>query len=72
VRQSALLVRAAAIALLCITGLCAASASARPTVAKNGLIAFMRPGQVGEYDIWVVRPTGKGLRRLTPDWGAAS
>ncbi len=46
--------------------------------AKNGLIAFMRPGKVGEYDLWVVRPSGKGLRPLTtapsarsdynPDW----
>jgi hypothetical protein len=25
----------------------------------------MRPGAVGEYDIWVVRPDGTGLRRLT-------
>ena len=25
----------------------------------------MRPGEVGEYDIWDVRPTGDGLRRLT-------
>jgi len=32
---------------------------------RNGLIAFMRPGTVGEYDIWVVRPDGTGLRRLT-------
>jgi TolB protein len=38
-----------------------------PTTAggHDGLIAFMRPGEVGEYDIWVVRPTGDGLRRLT-------
>jgi Tol biopolymer transport system component len=45
---------------------------------RNGLIAFMRPGTVGEYDIWVVRPDGTGLRRVTespanrsdyyPDW----
>jgi TolB protein len=25
----------------------------------------MRPGTVGEYDIWVVRPDGTGLQRLT-------
>jgi Tol biopolymer transport system component len=25
----------------------------------------MRPGKVGEYDLWTVRPSGKGLRRLT-------
>ena len=53
----------------------AGAASAKP---RNGLIAFMRPGTVGEYDIWVVRPDGTGLRRVTespanrsdyyPDW----
>jgi Tol biopolymer transport system component len=50
------------------------SATASPTRAamaagnakpRDGLIAFMRPGAVGEYDIWVVRPDGTGLRRLT-------
>lgn len=35
------------------------------TTPRDGLIAFMRPGKVGEYDIWVVRPNGSGLRRLT-------
>ena len=35
------------------------------TAARDGLIAFMRPGTLGGYDIWVVRPDGKGLRRLT-------
>jgi Tol biopolymer transport system component len=39
------------------------SAAAPP--ARDGLIAFMRPGQVGEYDVWVVRPNGRGLRQLT-------
>jgi Tol biopolymer transport system component len=38
----------------------AASAS-----GPNGPIAFMRPGTVGEYDIWRVEPDGTGLRRLT-------
>jgi Tol biopolymer transport system component len=43
-----------------------------------GSIAFMRPGQIGEYDLWVVRPNGSRLHRLTvsppqrsdynPDW----
>ena len=32
---------------------------------RNGLIAFMRPGTVGEHDIWVVQPDGTGLRRVT-------
>jgi len=38
------------------------TAGAKP---RNGLIAFMRPGTVGEHDIWVVRPDGTGLRRVT-------
>jgi dipeptidyl aminopeptidase/acylaminoacyl peptidase len=32
---------------------------------RNGLIAFMRPGTVGDYDVWAVRPDGTRLRRLT-------
>ena len=38
----------------------------------------MRPGEIGQYDVWVVRPDASGLRRLTqappnrsdynPDW----
>jgi TolB protein len=51
----------------------AASATASSTLAvsavsakpRDGLIAFMRPGTAGEYDIWVVRPDGTGLRRVT-------
>ena len=56
----------------------AAGAPRAAAAARNGLIAFMRPGKVGDYDIWVVRPNGRGLRRLTtsprkatdynPDW----
>jgi Tol biopolymer transport system component len=58
-----------------LLGTAAGTANAKP---RNGLIAFMRPGTVGEYDIWVVRPDGTGLRRVTespanrsdyfPDW----
>jgi Tol biopolymer transport system component len=54
----------------------AATASSKPSTtkeaiaqdgasARNGLIAFMRPGRVGEFDIWAVRPDGRGLRRVT-------
>jgi Tol biopolymer transport system component len=43
----------------------AAAAGAANVKPRNGLIAFMRSGAVGEYDIWVVRPDGTGLRRLT-------
>jgi TolB protein len=40
----------------------AAAAIAHP---RNGLIVFMRPGTIGEYDLWAVRPAGTDLRRLT-------
>jgi Tol biopolymer transport system component len=36
----------------------------KPTV-QDGLIAFMRPGTVGEYDIWTVGPDGGEPLRLT-------
>jgi Tol biopolymer transport system component len=60
----------ALVAALAIGLVLAAQSAASPTRhnasnAPNGLIAFMRPGQVGEYDIWVVRPNGHALRRLT-------
>jgi Tol biopolymer transport system component len=66
---------ASATASSTLAGTAAGAAGAKP---RNGLIAFMRPGTVGEYDIWVVRPDGTGLRRVTkspanrsdyyPDW----
>jgi len=31
----------------------------------SGSIAFMRPGEIGQYDAWIVRPDASGLRRLT-------
>ena len=34
------------------------TSGATAVAARDGLIAFMRPGKVGEYDIWVVRPDG--------------
>lgn len=56
----------------------AAMSSDRATTAHGGVIVFMRPGKIGEFDLWIVRPDGKGLRRLTtspkarsdynPDW----
>src|SRR5689334_15465052 len=58
-------------ALVGIVSLASSALSVRPTRAApltrvhNGLIAFMRHGTVGEYDLWVVRPDGTGLRRLT-------
>ena len=66
---------ASATASCALAGTAVGAASVKP---RNGLIAFMRPGTVGEYDIWVVRPDGTGLRRVTespanrsdyyPDW----
>src|SRR6476661_8251555 len=53
---------ASATASSTLAGAAAGTVSAKP---RNGLIAFMRPGTVGEYDIWVVRPDGTGLRRVT-------
>jgi Tol biopolymer transport system component len=49
------------VVLVAATGGTGAAAPA----ARDGLIAFMRPGQLGEYDVWVVLPNGQGLRRLT-------
>jgi Tol biopolymer transport system component len=55
-----------------VIGLCVGVAAATggtsqrgSAAARDGLIAFMRPGSVGEYDLWSVRPDGKALRRLT-------
>jgi Tol biopolymer transport system component len=76
---------AASTVLLVVLGTVSGVARANPAAhravekpARNGLIAFMRPGKVGEFDLWVVRPNGSGLRRLTtspsarsdynPDW----
>jgi len=66
---------ASATASSTLVGTAVGTASVKP---RNGLIAYMRPGTVGEYDIWVVWPDGTGLRRVTespanrsdyyPDW----
>jgi Tol biopolymer transport system component len=56
----------------------AAGTHTHPGTNASGSIAFMRPGEIGEYDVWAVRPNGRGLRRLStapvqrsdynPDW----
>ena len=51
------------IAASCVTAVAAGTGNAGS--ARNGMIAFMRAGTVGAHDIWVVRPDGSGLRRLT-------
>jgi Tol biopolymer transport system component len=58
-----LAVAVSGIAILLSLG--AAASRGGVSAPHDGLIAFMRPGQVGEYDLWVVRPNGQGLRRLT-------
>jgi Tol biopolymer transport system component len=42
-----------------------AATQTHPGGRASGSIAFMRPGEIGQYDVWVVRPDGSGLRRLT-------
>jgi hypothetical protein len=60
-RRSGLAARAAAsaTALSTLAGAAVGTVNAKP---RNGLIAFMRPGTVGEYDIRVVQPDSTGLR----------
>ena len=41
------------------------AAGAGEASPRDGLIVFMRPGEVGAFDVWVVRPDGSGLRRVT-------
>lgn len=36
-----------------------------PRSQSGDSIAFMRPGELGEYDVWAVRSNGGDLRRLT-------
>jgi Tol biopolymer transport system component len=50
---------------LCLLGLGAVTGNAARSIPRDGEIAFMRPGSVGEYDLWIVKPDGTGLRRLT-------
>ncbi len=71
--MAGVLVGAAALAALPIVGCGSAQSNAASDVAaraakarpRNGLIAFMRPGELGAFDVWVVRPDGSGLRRVT-------
>jgi hypothetical protein len=64
--MKALVILVACVMLLALAAsLGSTTSGATVAAARDGLIAFMRPGKVGEYDIWVVRPDGLGLRRLT-------
>ena len=56
------------ITVSCVTAVAASGVAAgtgNAGSAGNGMITFMRAGTVGAHDIWVVRPDGSGLRRLT-------
>ena len=53
---------ASATALSTLAGAAVGTVNAKP---PDGLIAFMRPGTIGEYDMWVVQPDSTGLRRVT-------
>ena len=43
----------------------ARGAAASKANTPTGLIVFMRPGEIGAFDVWVVRPDGRRLRRIT-------
>jgi Tol biopolymer transport system component len=72
------LAASAALSLVATVGLGTSSEASTSSAARDGLIAFVRPGAVLSGDIWVVQPNGTGLRRLTsapkyrgdrgPDW----
>jgi len=53
---------ASATASSTLAGAAASTANAKP---RHGLIEVIRPGTVGEYDIWAVRPDSTGLRHVT-------
>lgn len=57
-------VAAITVAVLALLGAAAAASGGRS--GGDGSIAFQRAvGDVNEYEIWLVRPDGSGLRRLT-------
>jgi Tol biopolymer transport system component len=70
---ASVVVGAAALAALSIVGGGTRQANAASDVAvgagtaspRDGLIVFMRPGEIGAFDVWVVRPDGSRLRRVT-------
>src|SRR5205085_4416426 len=60
-----MIITAACGAAVSVSGIAIGKRPSRAAVPRNGLIAFMRPGTIGEYDLWAVRADGTGLRRLT-------
>jgi Tol biopolymer transport system component len=70
---ASVLVGGAALAALLFIGGGTSQTKAAPAFAVgagkarpgNGLIVFMRPGEIGAFDVWVVRPDGSHLRRVT-------
>jgi Tol biopolymer transport system component len=65
-RLTAFLIIAAACGVgVAVSGFAAGKRRSQAADRRNGLIVFMRPGTIGEYDLWAARPDGTGLRRLT-------
>ncbi len=70
---ASVLVGGAALAALLFIGEGTSPSKAAPASAVgagkarpgNGLIVFMRPGEIGAFDVWVVRPDDSHLRRVT-------
>jgi Tol biopolymer transport system component len=60
-----LIITAACVTAVVISATATGKRRVHTAPARNGLITFMRPGTVGAFDIWVVRPNGSGLRRVT-------
>ena len=58
-------IAASCAAAVAMSGIATGEKRARAADPPDGLIVFMRPGTIGEYDLWAVRPNSTGLRRLT-------
>ena len=60
-----LIIAASCTAAVAMAGIATGKRRAHAADLPDGRIVFMRPGTIGEYDLWAVRPNGTGLRRLT-------
>src|SRR5947209_5303368 len=60
-----LIIAASCTAAVAMAGIATGKGQAHAADLPDGRIVFMRPGTIGEYDLWAVRPNGTGLRRLT-------
>jgi Tol biopolymer transport system component len=60
-----LIITATCSTVVAVSDMAAGKRQSKAVDVRNGLIAFMRPGTIGEYDLWATRADGTGLRRLT-------